>query len=397
MRTVQKLLLVGFNILLLTCSAAYASLSPHSTPLLEQSPDLRIERDLLHKHLSNVLFNQEHYEQMVIYKQPVNKGEPCKVSSEVFDNRTSQDDGSFILWEGACSQGFADGFGRLYLIRSSRPVLELLAKLDATSNELNTVYYFKDTSVQGQTIFFYGKSNRHKASGITITQRELDNNFMVTMLSLDKDNLVTYQKETSLNSKYVLNTMGLTNYSHIVYDLRNSTFHSLDISYKMVDAHNQQIGYSILGASDGNLTGELIQSSNHRKKPIEPTDDMIKRLIEVVGDIDANIEDSLKNVLEAQPVIEVYKQVVCNADYNSTLCDKLQCKNICSEKSTVSPNDPRVKELLLYLVHQHNQQAIRNYLHHALDQRRNEQSLSLPSDAEEENIKKRTDPVFNQP
>lgn len=393
MRTVQKLLFVGSSILLLTCAAAYASLSPRSTPLLEKSPDLRLEREMLHKHLSNVLFNQEHYEQMVVYKQPVNKGEPCKVSSEVFDNRVTADDGSFVLWEGACSQGFADGFGRLYLVRSSRPVLELLAKLDASSSEMNTVYYFKDNSVQGQTIFFYGKSNRHKASGITITQRELDNNFMVAMLSLDKDNLVTYQKETSLNSKYVLDTMGLTNYSHIVYDLRNSSYHSLDISYKMVDAHNRQIGYSVVGAPDGSITGELVQTTNQRKQTIEPSDDMLKRIIEVVSDIDRNIEDSLKNVLEAQPVIEVYKQVVCSTDYNSTLCDKLQCKNICSEEATISPNDPRVKELLLYLVHHHNSQAIRSYLSKAIAQRQNEQNLSLPQDSQP--VKKRTDPVFD--
>lgn len=391
----HRLLMIGLSLSLLSFTSAHASLAPRSTQLLDSSPDLRLERELLTQHQENVRFNQEHYDQMVVYKQPVNKAEPCKVSSEIFDNRVMPDDGSFVLWEGACSQGFADGFGRLYLVRASTPILELLAKLDASSTELNTVYYFKDTSVQGQTIFFYGKSNRHKASGLTITQRQLDNNFMVAMLSLDKENLVTYQKETSLNSKYVLNTMGLTNYSHIIYDLRNSAYHSLDISYKMLDVHNQPLGYSVVGASDGTLTGEMIQANHKRQRIIEPTEDMIKRIIEIVGDIDTNIETSLKNVLEAQPVVEVYKQVICTSDYNSTLCDRLQCKSICSTEETISPNDARVKELLLYLVHQHNGQEIRTYLNKALALRKDQQNKKTNLD--EEQPKRRTNPVFSTP
>lgn len=384
-----KLLFAALStFILISFISAKAAVEPESTPLLNNSPDLRLERSLLKQHYSNVEFTKKNYEQMVVYKQPVNKSEPCKISSEIFDNRISQDDGAFVLWEGACNQGMADGFGRLYLIRSATPILELLAKLDADSLENSTVYYFKDTTVQGQTIFFYGKSNRHKASGITITQRDLDNNFIVAMLSLDKDNLLTYKKETSLNSKYVLNSMGLTNYSHIIYDLRNSSYNSLDLSYKMVDADSMPIGFSLIGMNDGQLSAEMIRANTQRPVDIEPTVDMVKRIMEIVGDIDSQIEESLKNVLEAQPVVEVYKQVVCTAEYNSTLCHKLNCKSICSTKETISPNDSRVKELLLYLVHQHNAQEMRNYLRRALAERKNQENKAAENNLQS---KQRTD------
>lgn len=363
----------------------------HSTPLLNDSPDLHVERQLMQQHFDNIHANQDRYNASgPQYMQPVNKGEPCKVSIDIFDSRATPGDGSFILWEGACSQGFADGFGRVYLMRSTSPILELLTKLDANSLELNTVYYFKDTSVQGQTIFFYGKSNRHKASGITITQRELDDNFTVAMLTLDKDNLISYQKESSLNSRYVLDTLGLSTYSHIIYDLRHTGYRSVSINYKMIDRNGKNVGYSILGSKDGTLIGRE-EKEHNLSAEIEPSDDMVKRVIEVVDKVDTNIEESLTSVLEAQPVVEVYKQVICKTDYQSALCDRLRCKNICTTDNTITPNDPRVKELLLFLVQEHNNEAIRSYLRQAIQKRHFQK---LPSQMPTQAPKRRSDPLL---
>lgn len=388
---VQKLFVLVLSCLLvLMHPIAYATQAYHTTSLLMQSPDLIAERNLLTQHFEQIKLIKEHREQQGdLYMQPINKSEPCKISTDVFDHRAVPNDGSFILWEGACSKGFADGFGRIYLLRSTNVILELLAKLDYNANDLNTVYYFKDTSVLGQTIFFYGKSNRHKLSGITITQRAIDNNFLVSMLTLDKDNFISYQKESSLNSRYVLNTLGFFNYSHIVYDMRPTSYRSIAISHKMIDADGKDIGFSVIGTRDGEVTGREVQDHN-LSKDIIPSDNMLKRVIEVVGKVDANVEESLRTVLEAQPVVDVYKQVICKPDYNSALCDKLKCKQICSTTDTITPDDQRVKELLLLLVQEHNKEAMRTYLRQVIQKR---QFSKLPPQQVAPTPKQRSNPV----
>lgn len=341
--------------------------SPIATHLLNQSKDLSFERSLVHSHQVKVSLHKQNYKNLIVLKQPVNKGEQCRISSEVFNNRTNLDDGSIVLWEGACFNGMANGFGRLYLFRSNKQVYELLARLDAKDPTKNIIYYVKDTSATSQTLFFYGKSNMFRTSGIIITQRNIDDEFIVSMFTRDKDNIITYEKSAFLKSKQIHYNMGFTNFNHEIYDLRNSTIYpSLDLTYNMTDQYNRNIGYSIILSNNGRITGELLPSHNQRARTIEPSTDMVLRVIELITSINTHVDDSLKNLLEATLVLDTYKNVVCSPNYNNALCSKINCQRICSKDDSILPDDPRVKKLILQLVHQNKSRELSSYLRKAL-------------------------------
>lgn len=328
--------------------------------ILKSSPHLDYERELIAQHGQVVTNYSENYSKISQIKQPANKSEPCIIKSDILDSVLSPN--SIIFWEGSCSNEQADGFGRVYVISSGRKTFEMLTNFHAEEPQYTTTYYTKNTKIDSRTIYFYGKSNRFQSSGILITQSRMDNDLLVGMQSVDKVNLITYQKETSKNSKYVLNIKDYGNFVHFIHDLIHTPYRSLAMSYRLTNRSNgANLGYSFTGHNDGSLSGKYTDKDNNSVNANIPPE-ILDHIIYVNNDIDVNVEGTLKNVIEAVPVVNAYKNVVCNDSYNNPTCTKMKCKEICDLNTEITPDTPEVKELLLRLVDHHNNKPLTAYI-----------------------------------
>ena len=93
--------------------------------------------------------------------------------------------------------------------------------------------------------------------------------------------------------------------------------------------------------------------------------DVLDHVMDLNREIDINVEGALKNVIEALPVIDAYKNVVCSDSYQNPTCTKMKCKDICNLNKEITPDDNEVKELLLRLVDHHNSKPLVAYLNKA--------------------------------
>ena len=331
-----------------------------ASELLLNSPHLDYERALFEQHNQIAANYNNNYETILKYKQPANKSEKCLVASDLLDGILLPN--SILFWEGSCRDDRADGFGRVYVISSGRKTFEMLTNFHSDEPQYTTTYYTRNTRIDSRTIYFYGKSNRFQSSGILITESRVDGDLLVGMQTVNKTSLITWQKETSRNSKYVLNIKDYGNYVHFIHDLINTPYRSLAMSYRMTNRTNgQNLGYSFTGQSDGIVLGKFTDRSGITDDSAIPSD-ILNHVIELNRNIDFNVEGALKNVIEALPVIEAYKTVVCNDSYQNPLCTKMKCKEICSSQNATSPESPAVKELLLRLVDHHNNRPLITYL-----------------------------------
>lgn len=331
--------------------------------ILKESPNLDYERELLAQHAQVVANYNENYGKLGQPKQPANKSEPCIIKSDILDSVLSPN--SMVFWEGSCVNDQADGFGRVYVISSGRKTFEMLTNFHAEEPDYTTTYYTKNTKIDSRTVYFYGKTNRFQSSGILITQSRVDNDLLVGMQTVDKLNLITYQKETSKNSKYVLNIKDYGNFIHFIHDLIHTPYRSLAMSYRLTNrANGANLGYSFTGHNDGSLTGNYIDKNNNSVSANIPSD-VLDHIINVNNDIDVNVEGTLKNVIESVPVVNAYKNVVCNESYQNPTCTKMKCKEICDLNTEITPDTPEVKELLLRLVDHHNNKPLIAYINKA--------------------------------
>ena len=337
--------------------------------LLQESHDLDYERDLIATHKQLVQYYKKNYEGLSLNKQPANKSDPCMLSSDMLNGVVNNN--SLVFWEGGCQNGKAQGFGRVYVVNGGRKSFEMLTNFHADNAALDTTYYSKNTQVNSHTVFFYGKANRDESSGVTITRNNVDNDLTVSMNLIDKVNLITYQKETSQNSRYVLDILDMGNYAHFIHDLNDTPYRSLSMSYRLLDREtNINRGYNFTGFANGTISGKFSDAVGATTNQVVPID-VLQRVIEINHTVNLNIEASIKNVIESLPVVDAYLNVVCDASYNNPVCTKLQCKQICDPLATISPNNSEVKDLLLRLVDHHNKYPIRLFLENAIAQRQN--------------------------
>ncbi len=340
------------------------AVSPQS--LLQNSKNLKYERKLHLQHAQLVERYRDNFAKLGSGKQPANKTEACLVSTDLLDG--IGDDKSLIFWEGSCQNGLAEGFGRVYVVDSGRKTFELLGNFHSDEPQFTTIYYAKNTTVQSQTIYFYGKANSYQSSGITINSNHVSNDLVVSLQFVDKVNLVTYQKEISKNSKYVLNIEDFGNYVHLIHDLSNTPYSTLSMSYRLRDrSTNEQLGYSFTGLANGMLQGRY-RDEQGNEHPVEVLPEDVLRHINRVNEyVDVNIESCIENVIKAVPVIDAYLQVICAPTYSDAVCERMKCKQMCEVGSTITPEDSAVKALLLRLVEHHNAHPLRAYLAQAID------------------------------
>lgn len=334
--------------------------------ILMESPNLQYERNLLTLHEDLVKNYTENYvdEAKSHAKQPANKTEKCLLSSEQLEGIVQNN--SLVFWEGSCKDGKADGFGRAYVVGGGRMIFEMLTNFHAEEPIYTTTYYTKNSVVESRTTYFYGKSTRIQSSGVFITKSKVENDLIVGMMMYDKTNLITYQKEISQKSKYVLNSKDYGNYIHFIHDLQNTNYRSLYMSYRLADRTNgNKVGYNFTGLSSGQIKGTYTDEQGKDRSELIPRD-VISHVIEINDEVNVNVEDSIKSVIAALPVVEAYMNVVCDASYQNPLCKKMSCKKICDLKETITPNDPEVKKLLLALVDHHNNRPLYTYLNNAL-------------------------------
>lgn len=327
---------------------------------VKDNPNLSYEIELLAQHAAIAANYNKNYDSLKQVKQPANKIEKCSISSDLLDPILSTN--SMVFWEGTCKNNQAEGFGRVYIISSGRKVFEMLANFNSEDNNLTTTYYTKNTKIDSRTIYFYGKSNRYQSSGIFITQSKVDNDLLVGMQTVDKVNLVTYQKETSKNSKYVLNIKDYGNFVHFIHDLIHTPYRSLSMSYRLTNrTNNTNCGYSFTGQIDGSIVGNYVDQKNQSTQVAVPID-ILEHVMNLNREIDINVEGALKNVIEAIPVVDAYKNVVCSESYQNPTCSKMRCKEICDLQNEIIPDHTGVKELLLRLVNHHNSKPLVAYL-----------------------------------
>ena len=327
---------------------------------LPSTPNFNYEHELLQQHQMLVERYTSNYDKLQISKQPANKTEQCVVSSELLDGFL--DNTSLLFWEGSCQNGKAEGFGRVYVIKRGQKVFEMLTNFHSDEPQFTTTYYSKNTMVNAQTVYFYGKATRYHSSGVIITQRSLNNDLVVAMQTIDKVNFITYQKETSLNSPYVLNIEDFGNHTHFIYDLNDSPYRSLFMAYKLVDnTRGHNIGYSFTGQDNGKLNGTFTNDINNSSNIDIPPEEL-QHIININEAVEVNIESSIKNVIESLVVVDAYLNVICADTYQNPVCTKMDCKQICNLNVNITPDHQQVKELLLRLADHHNQRPIRNYL-----------------------------------
>lgn len=341
--------------------------APDSSPssILRNSPNLEYERTLRLQHDQLVERYHSNYDEVNRGKQPANKIEPCLINTDLLNGIGN--DKSIVFWEGSCQNGLAEGFGRVYVVDSGRKTFELLGNFHADEPQFTTIYYAKNTTVQSQTVFFYGKANRYQSSGITINSNHINNDLIVSLQFVDKVNLITYQKEISKNSKYVLNIEDFGNYVHLIHDLSNTPYSTLTMSYRMRDrSTNDQVGYSFTGLTNGTLQGRYRDEQGTEHSIQVLPEDVLLHINRVNEFVDVNIENCIENVIKAVPVINAYLQVICAPTYQDTVCERMQCKQMCQVGSTITPEDAAVKELLLRLVEHHNRHPLRSYLAQAI-------------------------------
>lgn len=360
-RTLSVISKLGaLGLVLLSLCASNLSHAALFNDTLPSSPNFNYEHELLQQHQQLVERYTSNYDKLQISKQPANKTEQCTVTSELLDGLL--DNTSLLFWEGSCQNGKAEGFGRVYVVKRGHKVFEMLTNFHSDEPQFTTTYYSKNTLVNAQTVYFYGKATRYHSSGVTITQRNLNNDLVVAMQTIDKVNFITYQKETSLNSPYVLNIADFGNHTHFIYDLNDSPYRSLFMAYKLVDnTRNHNIGYSFTGQSDGQLKGTFTNNINN-SSPIEIPNEELQHIINTNEAIEVNIESSIKNVIEALVVVDAYLNVICADTYQNPVCNKMECKLICDLNTTITPDHQKVKELLLRLADHHNKRPIKTYL-----------------------------------
>ena len=126
--------------------------------IVQTSKNLEYERKLRLQHDQLVERYHTNLNQPNKGKQPANKTEPCLVSTDLLDGIGNER--SLLFWEGSCQNGLAEGFGRVYLVDSGRKTFELLGNFHSDEPQFTTIYYAKNTTVQSQTVYFYGKANR---------------------------------------------------------------------------------------------------------------------------------------------------------------------------------------------------------------------------------------------
>ena len=334
--------------------------------LVQTSKNLEYERKLRLQHNQLVERYHSNLNQPNNGKQPANKTEPCLVRTDLLDGIGTEK--SLLFWEGSCLNGLAEGFGRVYLVDSGRKTFELLGNFHSDEPQFTTIYYAKNTTVQSQTIYFYGKANRYQSSGITINANHVDNDLLVSLQFIDKVNLVTYQKTISKNSKYVLNIEDFGNYVHFIHDLSNTPYSTLTMSYRLLDrSTNEQLGYSFTGLANGTLQGRYHDDQGTEHSADTIPEDVLTHVERVNEYVDINIESCIENVIKSVPVIDAYLQVICAPSYKDAVCDRMQCKQICQVGSTITPEDNTVKALLLQLVQHHNERPLRTYLAQAIE------------------------------
>ena len=334
--------------------------------IVQTSKNLEYERKLRLQHDQLVERYHTNLNQPNNGKQPANKTEPCLVSTDLLDGISNER--SLLFWEGSCQNGLAEGFGRVYLVDSGRKTFELLGNFHSDEPQFTTIYYAKNTTVQSQTVYFYGKANRYQSSGITINSNHVDNDLLVSLQFVDKVNLITYQKAISKNSKYVLNIEDFGNYVHFIHDLSNTPYSTLTMSYRLLNrSTNGQIGYSFIGLANGTLQGRYHDEHGTESNIDVIPNDVLTHIERVNEYIDVNIESCIENVVKAVPVIDAYLQVICAPSYSDAVCDRMQCKQMCQAGSTITPEDATVKSLLLRLVQHHNDHPLRTYLAQAIE------------------------------
>ena len=377
---------LGASVFLLTTGLQLGASEAQASNLsLSTVPNFNYEHELLKQHQLLVERYTNNYENMQLVKQPANKTEKCLLSSEMMDGILT--DNSFIFWEGFCENGLAEGFGRVYVITNGRKVFEMLTNIHSTEPQFTTTYYTKNTAIDAQTISFYGKSTRYHSSGITITERKVDNDLIVALQSIDKVNFITYQKETSRNYPYVLNIEDFGNHTHYIYDLNNSPYRSLSMAYKLVDnSRNRTLGYSFTGKRSGLISGHFTNNTGNSSAINIPLEEL-QHVVNINEAVEVNIENTIKNVIEALVVVDAYLNVICVDSYQNPVCTKMKCKQICNLQQNITPDHPYIKELLLRLADHHNARPVKNFLDVAIaNLERQEQQQLQPMIADSINI-----------
>ncbi len=377
---------LGASVFLLTLGLQLSASEAHASNLsLSTVPNFNYEHELLKQHQLLVERYTNNYENMQLVKQPANKTEKCLLSSEMMDGILT--DNSFIFWEGFCENGLAEGFGRVYVITNGRKAFEMLTNIHSTEPQFTTTYYTKNTAIDAQTISFYGKSTRYHSSGITITERKIDNDLIVALQSIDKVNFITYQKETSRNYPYVLNIEDFGNHTHYIYDLNNSPYRSLSMAYKLVDnSRNRTLGYSFTGKRSGLISGHFTNNTGNSSAISIPLEEL-QHVVNINEAVEVNIENTIKNVIEALVVVDAYLNVICVDSYQNPVCTKMKCKQICNLQQNITPDHPYIKELLLRLADHHNARPVKNFLDVAIaNLERQEQQQLQPMIADSINI-----------
>lgn len=352
-----------------------------SSETLKSGPNLGIERDLLLKHEDMVKSYTDNYVSLMKKKQPVNKTEECIISSDILDLIVKPN--SMVFWEGGCMNGKADGFGRAYVVTSGRIAFEMLANLHADDPLYNTAYYTKNTSADSFTQYFFGKSVRIQSSGVLITHSKLNDDLTVGLQMSDKVNLITYQKDISLKSAYILNIKDYGNYAHFIHDLTDTPYRSLAMSYRMQDRQsNHNVGYEFTGMKTGVIEGKHVDPAG-KETPSSIPKDVLSRVQEINDEVDINIENAISDAIDALKIVTAYKEAVCDPAFDNVLCKKMKCKNICDVQQSLTPEDARVKELLLRLVKHHNDRPLLGYLQSAVS---GSKGSNLPQDPNSKNI-----------
>ena len=394
---------LGASIFFLTLGLQLSAPEAYASNLsLSAVPNFNYEHELLKQHQLLVERYTNNYENMQLVKQPANKTEKCLLFAEMIDGILT--DNSFIFWEGFCENGLAEGFGRVYVITNGRKVFEMLTNIHSTEPQFTTTYYTKNTAIDAQTISFYGKSTRYHSSGITINERKVDNDLIVALQSIDKVNFITYQKETSRNYPYVLNIEDFGNHTHYIYDLNNSPYRSLAMAYKLVDnSRNRTLGYSFTGKRTGLISGHFTNNTGNSSAINIPLEEL-QHVVNINEAVETNIENTIKNVIEALVVVDAYLNVICVDSYQNPVCTKMKCKQICNLQQNITPDHPYIKELLLRLADHHNARPVKNFLDVAiakLEQQEQQQQMladsininvdGIPQDAS--SVKEATAPV----
>ena len=328
--------------------------------ILKNGPSLEVERSLLTTHEQMVKHYADNYVSMMQKKQPANKTEPCTITADALDRVLKPN--SMVFWEGNCADGKADGFGRAYVVTGGRIVFEMLTNLHSDDPLYNTIYYIKNSELESSTQYFYGRSVRIQSSGLIITHTKLNNDLTVGMQMSDKANLITYQKDTSLKEPYILNIKDYGNYAHFIHDLSETPYPTLSMSYRLLDRRSgYNVGYQFTGRKSGMLNGKFTDEQGHEKSVTIPND-VIERVKEIADEVDINVENTLSDVIDSMKVFNAYKEAVCDPAFDNNLCKKMRCKDICDLKTYITPDDSRVKEMLVRLVKHHNGRPLYAYL-----------------------------------